>query len=356
MGCVNFSVHSASDPKSESDFFIHSASDPKHTDPQYDPKHELLELLQGSYSNFYALTEHPTTVGDFPPLLQQAEIITLAQGEPALLVSQGFLMAGSSTTFTPEESVRRYLYVFVTPRHSSDLVQVMYPLTADITAEFLAKPDALNHLTRLPGCEIRWQHEVLANGEHGFSGYRQPQRCFFMATETNTPVHLETILQVGANEQQVTDNFLDQNGEPLAEMEPGGTLILNPIRFFEMTVSFLPEGANKDDVNAWISIQPDGLIHDQGQRVNLRMKDSQQMLPYQIKLLRAEEQAFSGEPDAAVAKGLKALANKANKLQVWIYSLGSEEWLQELSVELEQGRGVLYADPLRVELQLRTAH
>lgn len=289
----------------------------------------LITRLTGEYSNFYALTEHPTTVGDFPPIIQEGETITLANGEQALLVKQGFLSMRASDA--ADLYYRRTLYVFVTPRHSDELVQVSYPLSASVSKQSLTEPDALALLPRLPGCEIYWQYEPMVNGQDGFNGYRSPDRCFFV-DEKNTPVHLETILRVTTSELQMTENLLDGDGEPLLETELGGTMTLNPIRFFDMTVSFLPDGADKEDADAWISVQPDGLIHDHGQRINLRTQKEQQILPYQIKLVRAD--------------------NSDNLLQVRIYSLGVETPLENLMLKLENGTGVLHADPLRVEIQI----
>lgn len=292
----------------------------------------LLTALSGEFSNFYALTEHPTTVGDFSPIIQQADIVTLANGEQAILIEQRFLETRAARSQVQLNN-RRQLYTFVTPRKSEELVQITYPVPANITAQFLSEPEALQQLKRLPGCEIHWQHEQLNNGESSFEGYRNPKRCFFIDSSDNSPIHMESILHVANHEIKMTDNLLDANGEPLSEMELAGTLILNPIRFFDMTVSFLPEGANKDNDEAWINIQPEGLIHDHGQRINLRTQKEQQTIPYQIKLVREE--------------------GTTNKLQVRIYSLGSETPLEELTVELENGVGVLNADPLRVELQVR---
>ncbi len=290
----------------------------------------LLLALTGEYSNFYALTEQPTTVGDFPPIIQHAESVSLASGEQALLVKQGFLSSRASNV--SNSYYRRTLYVFVTPRNSNELVQVSYPLSPSVSKQALTEPDALSQLPRLPGCEIFWQYEPMANGHDSFNGYRSPDRCFFV-DEKNTPVHLETIVHVTNNELQMTENLLDSSGEPLVETELGGTITLNPIRFFDMTVSFLPDGANKENAEAWISVQPDGLIHDHGQHINLRTQKEQQVLPYQIKLVRAE--------------GNESL------LQVRIYSLGLDTPLEDLTVELNDGVGVLHIDPLRVEIELR---
>lgn len=297
---------------------------------QAELQQRLLLALSGEYSNFHALTEQPTTVGDFPPIIQHGEPIILANGEQALLVKQGFLSSRASDA--SNSYYRRTLYVFVTPRNSNEIVQISYPLSASVSKQALTEPDALAELPRLPGCEIFWQYEPMANGHDSFNGYRSPDRCFFV-DEKEIPVHLETIVHVTNNELQMTESLLDSNGEPLLEAEIGGTITLNPIRFFDMTVSFLPDGANKDDPAAWISVQPDGLIHDHGQRINLRTQKEQQILPYQIKIVRAD--------------------SNQNLLQVRIYSLGLDTPLEDLTVELHNGVGVLHIDPLRVEIELR---
>ncbi len=309
------------------------------SEPQFNRvelQQRLLNALSGEFSNFYALTEHPTTVGDFPPVLQRADIITLANGEQALLVEQGFLAMRAAHASTKDvgvvNSYRRQLYAFVTPRNSNQLVHVSYPLPDSIGVTQLAAPNALESLKRLPGCEVHWHYERLVDGSDSFEGYRSPERCFFI-DDNNTPVHMETILHVANYGIQMTDNVLDASGEPLLETELGGTMLLNPIRFFNMTVSFLPDGADKNNADAWISIQPDGLIHDHGQRINLLTKKEQQILPYQIQLLREED--------------------TNDRLQVRIYSLGSEMPLEQLSLELENGVGVLQVDPLRVEIHMQ---
>lgn len=291
---------------------------------------KLINALVGEYSNFLALTEHPTTVGDFPPIIQRAEVVVLANGEEGLLVHQGLL--SSRSTGLASTHYRRTLYLFTSTPHSDALIQVSYPLTPNFTKELLSEPGALSQLERLPGCEIHWQYEQVEDSQLSFNGYRSPSRCFFI-DEHGVAIHLETILHVGNNELQMTENLLDGAGEPLSEADLVGTLSLTPIRFFEMTVSFLPDGSNADDDEAWLSVQPEGLIHDHGQRINLLTKNEQQALPYEIKLVRG--------------------AQDENQLQVRIYSLGSETPMQDLAVELTEGVGVLNAEPLRVEIQIR---
>lgn len=291
---------------------------------------KLINAFVGEYSNFFALTEHPTTVGDFPPIIQRIETVVLADGQVGLLVNQGFLSSRSSHLASAH--YRRTLYLFTTSRNSNALVQISYPLDQHVTKESLTEVGALTQLERLPGCEIQWQYEQTVAGEQSFNGYRDPERCFFI-DEQGLPIHLETILYVGKNELQMTENLLNEEGEPLPEADLVGTMSLTPIRFFEMTVSFLPDGSDEGDESAWISIQPDGLIHDHGQRINLLTKNEQQALPYQIQLVRG--------------------AQDENQMQVRIYSLGAETPLQELTVDLIDGVGVLNADPLRVEIQIR---
>src|SRR5690554_5484470 len=214
----------------------------------------LIQALSGQFSNFYALTEYPNTVGDYPPLLYTGTPLTLPNGKQAVLVSQyHFDIAGKSRPFN-KTPARQQLYAFTAPSDAADAAHITYPVPTQLTADDLTSPATFATLARLPGCETYWNAATQATDEMHFEGYRAPKRCYFMNTESQSQVHVESIHYVTPEEQKLTESLLDEAGEPLANMELAGTLVLHPIRFFTLHGAYLLEGANQENETAWVHI------------------------------------------------------------------------------------------------------
>ncbi|RUO37130.1 hypothetical protein CWE15_11510 [Aliidiomarina taiwanensis] len=307
----------------------HSAEQTQPPSPQ---QQALVDALSGQFSNFYALTEYPNTVGDFPPLLYTGESITLPTGQQAVLVSQYHFDVSGSQAVQGQTPLRKQLYAFVTPAEETAAVHVSYPVPNQVSAEALRQAEVFSQLQRLPGCETYWTAATNETGNHYFEGYRNPKRCYFLNTDNQSQVHVESIHYVTATEQKITENLLSNDGEPLDNMELAGTLVLHPIRFFNVEAAYLPEGAEAEQAEAWVHIEPVGTVHDHGQRLNLHTQHSQQLIPYQIRVLR--------QP------------NTPQQVRVSLYSLGEHTALEEIDVNLHEAPRPFTLGPLRLTLTL----
>lgn len=299
---------------------------------RYPQQEALIDALSGQFSNFYALTEYPNTVGDYPPLVYTGTPLTLPNGHHGVLVSQYHFDVSGSAQAVSNNPVRQQLYAFINPGEAADAVHVTYPVPTDLTAAQLSQADTFSQLQRLPGCETYWTAPAETNETQHFEGYKNPKRCYFMNPEQQSQVHVESIHYVTAQEQKLTENLLNAKGEPLADMALAGTLVLHPIRFFQVQAAYLPEGANEENNDAWVHIEPASNVHDHGQRINLLTQNSQQLIPYQIRVLRHQ--------------------STPQQVRVSLYSLGEHTALEEVDISIEEANGTFKLGPLRLSLTL----
>lgn len=280
-------------------------------------KQQLMGLLVGTFSNFYPSTRDPDAVANFPPVVQRGQPLQLESGEQVLLMEQRFLH--ESTYF------RRQIYRFVVQSRRFSDEQTLLHYTYDVpvdTAISKEQPIQLSEFQRLPGCEVRW---VVV--DHGYEGYRDADRCYFV-DEDGASVYFESQLRVELDRLQVIETLYDQRREPIEAL--GGAMVSEPIRFFDMSVKFLPAGANSDNDEDWITVVGDRRVHDHGQRINLRTAKEQQLLPYQIHVVKHYK--------------------KPDQLMVRVYALGDDQPMHQWQLEEQDGRWYREELPLRVEL------